>query len=91
MATRPKPNWKVLDPLMPVLEKEGWTLPMIATDWGISLTILEGHLTQETRMPATSKHDYPTLFEEYDRRLASGESPKAIRATFESRGVNFRR
>jgi hypothetical protein len=37
MATRSKPNWKVLDPLLRILEKEGWTLAMIASDWGISL------------------------------------------------------
>ena len=36
-----------------------------------------------------SKHDYPALFEEYDQRLAGGESPQAIRASFESRGVNW--
>ena len=46
MATRSKPNWKVLDTLLPMLEKDGWTLPMIASDWGISLATLEGHLTQ---------------------------------------------
>ena len=40
-------------------------------------------------MPVPSKHDYPALFEEYDQRLASGELPKEIRATFESRGVNW--
>jgi len=89
MATRSKPNWKVLDPLLRILEKEGWTLAMIASDWGMSLTTLEGHLTQEMGMPATSKHNYPALFEEYDQRLASGESSKEIRATFESRGVNW--
>ena len=89
MATRSKPNWKLLDTLVPVLEKDGWTLPMIASDWGINLATLEGHLTQEVGMPSPSKHDYPALFEEYDQRLASGESPKEIRATFESRGVNW--
>jgi hypothetical protein len=89
MATRSKPNWKVLDRLLTVLEKEGWSHAQIADDWGMSLATLEGHLTQEIGMPATSKHDYPALFEEYDQRLASGESPKEIRATFESRGVNW--
>jgi hypothetical protein len=88
MATRSKPNWKMLDPLLPIFEKEGWTLPMIASDWGISLATLEAHL-EEVSMPATSKHDYPALIAEYDQRLAGGESPKAIRATFESRGVNW--
>src|SRR4029450_11990029 len=89
MATRSKPNWKLLDRLLTVLEKEGWSHAQIAEDWGMSLATLEGHLTQEIGMPATSKHDYSKLFEEYDRRLAGGESPKAIRATFESRGVNW--
>jgi hypothetical protein len=40
-------------------------------------------------MPVPSKHDYPALFEEYDQRLANGESPKEIRRTFEYRGVNW--
>jgi hypothetical protein len=47
------------------------------------------HLTQEVLMSAALKHDYPALFQEYDQRLAGGESPKAIRATFEGRGVNW--
>lgn len=86
---QPRPNWKALDILLPVLEKEGWTLPMIASDWGISLATLENHLTQEMGMPSPSKHDYAALFAEYDQRLASGESPKEIRATFDSRGINW--
>jgi hypothetical protein len=82
MATRSKPNWKVLHTLLPIFEKEGWILAMIAEDWGMSLATLEGHLTQEVPMSGSiSKHDYPALFEEYDQRLAGGESPKAIRAT----------
>jgi hypothetical protein len=89
MASRQKPNWKVLDTLLPVLEKEGWTLAMIASDWGMSLATLEEHLTQEIEMPVPSKHDYPALFEEFDQRLSRGESPKEIRPTFESRGVNW--
>jgi hypothetical protein len=89
MATRSKPNWKLLDRLLPIFEKEGWSHAQIADDWGMSLATLEGHLTQEIGMPVPSKHDYPALFEEYDQRLASGESPKEIRATFESRGVNW--
>jgi hypothetical protein len=89
MAIKSKPNWKVLDCLLTVLEKEGWSHAQIADDWGMSLSTLEGHLTQEIGMPATSKHDYPALFEEYDRRLSAGESPKEIRTTFESRGVNW--
>jgi hypothetical protein len=75
--------------LLPIFEKEGWSHAQIADDWGMSLATLEGHLTQETGMPATSKHDYPALFEEYDQRLARGEPPKEIRAAFESRGVNW--
>jgi hypothetical protein len=89
MATRTKPNWKVLDSLLPVLEQEGWSHAQMADDWGISLATLENHLIQEVSMSAISKHDYPALFEEHDQRLASGESPKEIRATFESRGVNW--
>jgi hypothetical protein len=89
MATRSKPNWKLLDRLLPIFEKEGWSHAQIADDWGMSLATLEGHLTQEIGMPVPSKHDYPALFEEYDQRLASGEPPKEIRATFESRGVNW--
>jgi hypothetical protein len=89
MATRSRPNWKVLDRLLPIFEKEGWSHAQIAEDWGMSLATLEEHLTQEVPMSAASKHDYPALFEEYDQRLAGGESPKAIRATFEGRGVNW--
>jgi hypothetical protein len=89
MATRSKPNWKVLDPLLRILEKEGWTLAMIASDWGISLATLERHQTQEVSMSALSKHDYPALFAEYDERRARGESHQVIRTTFESRGVNW--
>ena len=89
MATRSKPNWKLLDRLLPIFEKEGWSHAQIADDWGMSLATLEGHLTQEIGMPVPSKHDYPALFEEYDQRLANGEPPKEIRATFESRGVNW--
>ena len=47
MATRSKPNWKVLDRLLTVLEKEGWTHAQMAEDWGISVATLEGHLSQE--------------------------------------------
>jgi hypothetical protein len=34
MATRSKPNWKVLDALLPIFEKEGWSHAQIAEDWG---------------------------------------------------------
>jgi lambda repressor-like predicted transcriptional regulator len=51
MATRTKPNWKVLDSLLPMLEKEGWSHTQIAEDWGISPATLEKHLTQEATMP----------------------------------------
>jgi hypothetical protein len=47
MASRQKPNWKLLDPLVLVLEKEGWSHSQIAEDWGISLATLEGHLNRE--------------------------------------------
>jgi hypothetical protein len=89
MASRQNPNWKVLHRLLPILEKEGWSHAQVCEDWGISLTTLEGHLIQEVGMPSPSKHDYSALFEEYDRRLSGGESPKEIRATFESRGINW--
>ena len=89
MATRSKPNWKVLDRLLPIFEKEGWSHAQIAEDWGISLPTLLKHLTQEVSMSAASKHDYPALIEEYDQRLASGESSKDIRATFDARGINW--
>jgi hypothetical protein len=39
-------------------------------------------------MPTPSKHDYPALIEEYERRLASGEEHKAILADFSTRGVH---
>lgn len=79
----------MLDTLLPVLEKEGWSHAQIAEDWGISLGTLLGHLTQEIGMPVPSKHDYPALIREYDERLANGEAPKDIRATLKSRGVNW--
>jgi hypothetical protein len=89
MVTRARLNWRVLDTLVPVLEKQGWTLAMIASDWGMTLSILEAHLRPEVSMSAISKHDYPALIDEYDQRRASGESHQAIRATFESRGINW--
>ena len=53
MASRQKPNWKTLDPLLTVLEKEGWNHAQIAEDWGMSLATLEGHLNRwEGPMPA---------------------------------------
>jgi hypothetical protein len=89
MATSSKLNWKVLDPLLTILEKEGWTIPMIASDWGISLATLERHLAEEMSMSIPSKHDYLALIREYDQRLAGGESTEEIRATFDSRGINW--
>jgi hypothetical protein len=71
-----------------MLEQEGWSHAQIAADWGISLTTLIGHLTQEVSM--LSKHDYEALTEELERRLASGESRPAIQADFEARGVHWR-
>ena len=50
MAPRFKPNGKVLETLLPVLEKEGWSYAQIAEDWGISLATLEGHLAEEGRV-----------------------------------------
>jgi hypothetical protein len=61
----------------------------MADDWGISLTTLERHLIQEVSMSALSKHDYPALIEEYHQRRDRGESHQAIKATFESRGINW--
>jgi hypothetical protein len=52
MATRTKPNWKVLDRLLPIFEKEGWSHAQIAEDWGISLATLEGHLDQQEGLMA---------------------------------------
>jgi lambda repressor-like predicted transcriptional regulator len=52
MATRTKPNWKVLDRLLPIFEKEGWSHAQIASDWGISLATLEGHLDQQEGLMA---------------------------------------
>lgn len=40
-------------------------------------------------MSALSKHDYPALIEEYHQRRDRGESHQAIKATFESRGINW--
>jgi hypothetical protein len=36
MATRQKPNWKVLDRLLPTLEKEGWQTTSQLTPLGKS-------------------------------------------------------
>jgi hypothetical protein len=52
MATRTKPNWKVLDRLLPIFEKEGWSHAQIASDWGISLATLEEHLDQQEGLMA---------------------------------------
>jgi hypothetical protein len=78
----------MLDCLLPILEKEGWSHAQIAADWGISLTTLIGHLSQEVSM--LSKHDYEALTEELERRLSSGEARPAIQADFEARGVHWR-
>jgi hypothetical protein len=40
-------------------------------------------------MSALLKHDYPALIEEYHQRRDRGESHQAIKATFESRGINW--
>ena len=37
-----------------------------------------------------SKHDYAALSDEYDQRIAGGESSKEIRGSFESRGIHWR-
>jgi lambda repressor-like predicted transcriptional regulator len=52
MATRTKSNWKVLDRLLPIFEKEGWSHAQVASDWGISLATLEGHLDQQEGLMA---------------------------------------
>jgi hypothetical protein len=36
-----------------------------------------------------SKHDYAALSDEYDQRLAGGESSTEIRVSFESRGIHW--
>jgi len=79
----------VLDTLLPVLEKEGWSHAQIADDWGISLATLEGHLTQEVPMSAPLKFNYDALCEEHEQRLTAGEPTKVIKASFQSRGVNW--
>src|SRR5688572_7659116 len=38
-------------------------------------------------MSARLKHDYEALVDEYDQRVAGGESPQEIRASFHSRGI----
>jgi hypothetical protein len=68
MAGKSKLNWKVLDPLVLVLEKEGWSLAMIAEDWGIALATLEAHLTQE--VPIVKKTD--VNWERFDELKAQG-------------------
>jgi hypothetical protein len=55
MAIRSKPNWKLLDRLLPIFEKEGWSHAQIADDWGISFATLEKHLTQEVLMSAKER------------------------------------
>jgi hypothetical protein len=52
MATRSRLNWKVLDTLLPIFEKEGWSHAQIVEDWGISLATLEGHLDQQEGLMA---------------------------------------
>jgi hypothetical protein len=68
MAGKSKLNWKVLDPLVLVLEKEGWSLAIIAEDWGIALATLEAHLTQE--VPIVKKTD--VNWERFDELKAQG-------------------
>jgi hypothetical protein len=86
MAARTKPDWKVLDRLLPVLEQEGWSPAQMADDWGMSLATLEGHLTQEDAMQRSAE-EYAAIIAEFDQRRASGESVKAIEADFKSRGI----
>jgi hypothetical protein len=42
----------VLDTLLPIFEKEGWSHAQIVEDWGISLATLEGHLDQQEGLMA---------------------------------------
>jgi hypothetical protein len=60
----------MLDPLLPIFEKEGWTLPMIASDWGISLATLEAHLTQEVPIVKKVEIDW----QRFDELKAQGLS-----------------
>jgi hypothetical protein len=68
MATRSKPNWKVLDTLLPIFEKEGWSHAQIAEDWAISLTTLERHLTQEVSIVKKTDVDW----QRFDELKAQG-------------------
>jgi lambda repressor-like predicted transcriptional regulator len=77
MATRQKPNWKVLDVLLPMLEHEGWSHAQIAADWGISLTTLEGHL-EEVCMPPKPRRDWSTIDPVVDELQAKGWSARKI-------------
>jgi lambda repressor-like predicted transcriptional regulator len=38
--------------LVPIFEKEGWSHAQVASDWGISLATLEGHLDQQEGLMA---------------------------------------
>ena len=95
MATRSKLNWKVLDSLLPLLEKEGWSLDMIAQDWGISLATLEAHLTQEvsmaTRKPYPERQyvNWQELDPLIDRSLAEGRNVAAIAKDSVSNRIPF--
>jgi hypothetical protein len=41
-------------------------------------------------MSVPPKHNYPALIQEYEQRLASGESKKSIEADFHSRSIHPR-
>jgi hypothetical protein len=70
MASRQKPNWKVLDRLLPIFEKEGWSHAQIAEDWCISLSTLEKHLTQEVSIVKKVEIDW----QRFDELKAQGLS-----------------
>ena len=74
--SRSRLNWKLLRVLVPILEKEGWSHAQMASDWGIALATLEGHLTQETRMSPPRYIDW----ERFDELKAQGLSLRRISA-----------
>jgi hypothetical protein len=67
---RTKPNWKVLDRLLPVLEQEGWSHVQITEDWGISLATLEGHLHRQEGPMAPPRRDID--WQRFDELKAQG-------------------
>src|SRR5215211_6398276 len=72
MATRPKSklDWKRLDRLLPIFEKEGWSHAQIVEDWGISLATLERHLDQQEGLMAPPRRYID--WQRFDKLRAQG-------------------